>query len=256
MPHSRNPYGESLPQLCANTCSAGRPVGVLSQGNREPVHAVLRGMAEPAGAPAEKADAAADPPMPPPAAQAAGSAVALGLEELPNDLERVYRDTHRVVLKVQAPYSGYVHAVRLRFHELPAGRADGTGWDVCSYSTLDGDMGEKQGYLREERRQPIRVDRQVQDDQVVKVAPPLWMEEGEYVGIQNSSSELCDSWEASWGGAGTGGMCLSLDDHSDHSQYIWKFEGGMASEPDSRLLNTTGRLKERHVGFSAILTPG
>ena len=103
---------------------------------------------------------------------------------------------------------------------------------------------------------PIRVDRQVQDDQVVKVAPPLWMEEGEYVGIQNSSSELCASWEASWGGAGTGGMCLSLDDHSDHGQYIWKFGGGMASEPDSRLLNTTGRLKERHVGFSAILTPG
>ena len=188
-------------------------------------------------------------------AQKPPQACTLGLEKLPDDdINRVYRDTHRVVLQAKAPYSGYVHAVRLQFHELPAGRADGTGWDVCSYSTLDGDMGEKHGRLREETRQPIRVDRQARDEQVVNVTPPLWMEEGEYVGIQNSSSELCDGWEASWGGAGTGGMCLSLDDHSDHGQYIWKFDGGMASEPDSRLLNTTGRLKERHVGFCAILT--
>ena len=57
------------------------------------------------------------------AAETGPQACALGLDELPNELERVYRDTHRVVLKVNAPYSGYVHAVRLRFHELPAGRS-------------------------------------------------------------------------------------------------------------------------------------
>ena len=190
------------------------------------------------------------------AAEPGPQVCALGLEKLPDEMERVYRDTHRVVLKAKAPHSGYVHVVRLRLHELPAGPADGSGWDVCSYSTLDGDMGEKQGYLSEERRQPIRVGRVLAAEQVVKVTPPLWIEEGQYVGIQNRSSDFCAGWEASWGPGGTGGMCLSLDDHSDHGQYLWKFEGGMASEPDSRLLKTTGRLKERHVGFCAILTAG
>ena len=53
-------------------------------------------------------------------------------------------------------------------------------------------------------------------------------------------------------------MCLSLDDEGEHGQYVWKFEGGVASERawPRGLLETAGRLKERHVGFCAMLSGG
>ena len=70
-----------------------------------------------------------------------GEAV-VGSGRLPADAGRVYRDTHRVVLKAKAPFSGEVRAVRLRLHERPAGPGDGSGWDVCAYTAADGAMGE------------------------------------------------------------------------------------------------------------------
>ena len=182
----------------------------------------------------------------------------LGLAPLPAEPTRLYRDAHRVVLKAKAPFAGYVREVRLRLHGRPAGPADGSGWDVCSYSTRAGDMGEAQGYLVEECRQAIRVKHLLHEEQAVRVAPPLYLEAGQYVGVQNTSGELCDGWRASGGGAVRGGVCLSLDDESEHGQYVWKFEGGVASERDwpRGQLKTAGRLKERHVGFCAMLSGG
>jgi len=182
----------------------------------------------------------------------------LGLAPLPAEPTRLYRDAHRVVLKAKAPFAGYVREVRLRLHGRPAGPADGSGWDVCSYSTRAGDMGESQGYLVEERRRAIRVTHVLGEEQTVRVAPPLYLEAGQCVGVQNTSGELCDGSRASLGPVGRGGVCLSLDDHSDHGQYIWKFEGGVASERGwpRGLLKTAGRLKERHVGFCAMLSGG
>ena len=120
----------------------------------------------------------------------------LGLAPLPAEPTRLYRDAHRVVLKAKAPFAGYVREVRLRLHGRPAGPADGSGWDVCSYSTRAGAMGEAQGYLVEERRRAIRVTHVLGEEQTVRVAPPLYLEAGQYVGVQNSSGELCDGWRA------------------------------------------------------------
>ncbi|CAH0372307.1 unnamed protein product [Pelagomonas calceolata] len=182
----------------------------------------------------------------------------LGLAPLPAEPTRLYRDAHRVVLKAKAPFAGYVREVRLRLHGRPAGPADGSGWDVCSYSTRAGAMGESQGYLVEERRRAIRVAHVLGAEQTVRVAPPLYLEAGQYVGVQNSSGDLCAGWRAGWGPGGRGGLCLSLDDEGEHGQYVWKFEGGVASERGwpRGLLETAGRLKERHVGFCAMLSGG
>ena len=117
-------------------------------------------------------------------------------------------------------------------------------------------MGESRLPRRE--RAAIRVAHVLGEEQTVRVAPPLYLVAGQYVGVQNSSGELCDGWRAGWGPGGRGGVCLSLDDEGEHGQYVWKFEGGVASERawPRGLLETAGRLKERHVGFCAMLSGG
>ena len=79
----------------------------------------------------------------------AGGEAVVGSGRLPADAGRVYRDTHRVVLKAKAPFSGEVRAVRLRLHERPAGPDDGSGWDVCAYTAADGALGESKRWLIE-----------------------------------------------------------------------------------------------------------
>ena len=223
----------------------------------------------------------------------AGGEAVIGSERLPADTGRVYRDTHRVVLKVKAPFSGEVRTVRLRLHERPAGPDDGSGWDVCAYTAADGAMGESKRWLIERHVRPITIAvSKTGVEQTIEVSPPLSVAQGDYIGIQNRATTFPPGWQPSWGETGKGGMCLSLDDYSDHGEYVWKFEGGMDSEaapvatvpredeqehrgcwpcgcfkrrnkqpplvevqPPARKLDTTGRLKERRVGFSAILSP-
>ena len=224
----------------------------------------------------------------------AGGEAVVGSGRLPADAGRVYRDTHRVVLKAKAPFSGEVRAVRLRLHERPAGPGDGSGWDVCAYTAADGAMGESKRWLIERHVRPITIAvSKTGVEQTIEVSPPLSVAQGDYIGIQNRATTFPPGWQPSWGETGKGGMCLSLDDYSDHGEYVWKFEGGMDSEaapvatvpredeqerrgcwpcgcfkrrnkqahpvevaqPPARKLDTTGRLKERRVGFSAILSP-
>ena len=223
----------------------------------------------------------------------AGGEAVIGSERLPADAGRVYRDTHRVVLKAKAPFSGEVRTVRLRLHERPAGPDDGSGWDVCAYTAADGAMGESKRWLIERHVRPITIAvSKTGVEQTIEVSPPLSVAQGDYIGIQNRATTFPPGWQPSWGETGKGGMCLSLDDYSDHGEYVWKFEGGMDSEaapvatvpreeeqerrgcwpcgcfkrrnkqpplvevqPPARKLDTTGRLKERRVGFSAILSP-
>ena len=184
----------------------------------------------------------------------AAEPVVIGREDLPDDPTRVYRDTHRIVLKAKVPSDGEIRSIALRLMEQPAG--DGGGrWAVCAYEAEDGPMGESQRFLVQSSVQEIRVDTANHSTaQTVAITPPLCVREGQYIGVQNSSDSYSPEWEESWGPGGIGGMCLSLDDHSDHGQYIWKFEGGVQSEGGSRKLDTSGRLKERRVGFCAWLS--
>jgi hypothetical protein len=173
----------------------------------------------------------------------------VGKEQLPDDSGRVYRDTHRVVLKSPIHAEGEVGAVRIRLHDRPAGPGDGTGWQVCTYSSSRGEMGEGERFLIEQNRRDIIIDPCVLgQEQRIAVSPPIPVEAGQYVGLQNRSSETVSGFEYA---STRGGMCLSLDDVSAHGQYIWKFEGGL--ERVSQKLDTSGKLKERHVGFCAEL---
>ena len=160
---------------------------------------------------------------------------------------RLYRDAHRVFKAM--PFASYVREVRLRLHGRPAGPADGSGWDVCSYSTRAGDMGESQGYLVEAWR-AIRVTRVLGEEQGARA--PLYLEAGQYVGVQNTSGELCTGGGPA-GGRGPGrGACPWTTKASTAStsgfEGAWLRAGLAGAAAQDR-----GRLKERHVGFCAML---
>jgi hypothetical protein len=106
----------------------------------------------------------------------------VGKEELPaEDLERVYRDAHRIVLKSPVPDEGEICAVRIRLHDRPAG--DGTAWEVCTYAPSGGEMGEAERFLTEQQRRPIKINPAEQmQEQRIMVSPPIPVEKGQYVG--------------------------------------------------------------------------
>jgi hypothetical protein len=77
----------------------------------------------------------------------------------------------------------------------------------------------------EQNRRDIMIDPCVLgQEQRIAVSPPILVEAGQYVGMQNRSSETVSGFEYA---STRGGMYLPLDDVGVHGQYIWKFEGGL-----------------------------
>eukprot|EP01045_Picozoa_sp_COSAG04_P029678 COSAG04_NODE_4937_length_1816_cov_1.307513_1_plen_374_part_00 len=175
-------------------------------------------------------------------------ATIVGKEELPQDLGRVYRDAHRVVLKTPVHAEGEIAAVRIRLHDRPAGAEDGTGWDVCTYDYVPS-RGEEDGeglLIEQNRRDPLIDAAALMQEQRIIVTPPIPIKEGQFVGVQNRYAETVSGSSSE---STRGGLCLAVDDVSSHGQYIWKFEGGLEGGSDSQKLDTSGKVKQRHVGF-------